>query len=102
MLLLFSVVLIGLLVGMICTFWKPKIWKYYTLIGSQLFFTLCWSIRLAWIESQTWGNFGPPNDELLIILALPLVVIMLIVTAVIAISTRKRWNIPEDKPGFCS
>ena len=89
-------------IGLILTIQKPKPWKYFTLLSTQFFFTLCWSIRLAWINAQTWGKFGPPDDELWISLALPMLIISLIVTAVVAISTRKRWHFYETEPRFCS
>ena len=92
--------LIAILFGIVCTFRKPTILKYNTLIGSELFFIVCWSIRLAWIESQSWGKFGPPADGLWIELALPLLIIALIVTVTVCLRTRYRWCFKDD-PGFC-
>ena len=92
--------LIAILFGIVFTFRKPTILRYNTLIGSELFFIVCWRIRLAWIESQTWGKFGPPADEFWISLALPLLIIALIVTVTVCLRTRYRWCFKDD-PGFC-
>lgn len=99
---LYLLIVLGLCIGMILTFWKPKKWKYFTLLGFQGFFTLVWTIQMTVWNSQSWGKFGPPNAYTYISLALPLVVIMLIVTVIVGMSTRHRWYFPDDKPGFCS
>lgn len=98
--LFYSFTVIALLVGMIVTFRKPKSWKYNALIGSDLFFTICWSMRYAWIRQTITGKFRP-SDEFYIAVSLPIVILMLVVTVIVCLSTRHRWCFRDD-PGFCS
>ena len=89
-----------LLVCMVFTFRKPKIWKYNALIGSELFVTFCWSIRYAFIQQMITGKFRPA-DALYIELGLPIVILILTITLVVCLSTRHRWCIKDDTE-FCS
>lgn len=97
--LFYSFTVIALLVGMITTFRKPKIHKYNTLIGSEIFSVALCIIRCICINQENSRN--ALGEVISIMMVFPLYVIMLIVTVIVCLSTRHRWCFRDD-PGFCS
>ena len=95
----YPVFTIAMLVGMILTFKRPRIWKYNTLLGCEGFTFICWSLRYR--KASEYNKFEWFDlEEAAIILCRPPVGIFLIITVVVCLCTRERWCI-QDKPGFC-
>ena len=98
-LLSYPIFTIVLLVGMILTFKRPRIWKYNTLIGSEAFILICWSLRYIKVSEYNKYEWLDLEEVAIVLCRLP-VVMLLIITVVVCLCTRERWCI-KDKPGFC-